>query len=194
MGRRGWRVTLPVLRCSGLTTAPGRPRTVVDHLSGIAAASCGHPSRTVSGMNYKTVCHVIAGMVEELFGEAGACSGHWDPQAEVIVVEWLGDVGGDTYREWMERILDAMNDRDANKLLTDSRQQGLMAEADQVWTVEDWEPRAIDAGLEYVAVVYPDDRSAKTTVDMSARRSPHTDLERVFTDDFDEARHWLTTK
>jgi hypothetical protein len=145
-------------------------------------------------MNYKTVCHVVAGMVEELFGEAGVCSVHWDEQAEAVVVEWQGDVGGDTYREWMERILDAITDNDAAKLLSDARKQGLMAEADQVWTVEDWEPRAIDAGLEYAAVVYPDDRSAKTTVDMSARRSPHADLERVFTHDFDEARNWLTTK
>lgn len=133
-------------------------------------------------------------MVTELFSEPGVCSSHWDEQAEAVVLEWQGNVGGDTYRKWMERALDALVDRDAGKFLSDGRKQGVMAESDQAWTTEDWEPRANDAGLECVAVVYPDDQSAKTTVDMSARRTPHTDVDRVFTDDYDEARNWLLTK
>ncbi|WP_299268760.1 STAS/SEC14 domain-containing protein [Halorientalis sp.] len=133
-------------------------------------------------------------MTEVLFSEPGVCSGRWDEQLEAVVVEWHGDVGGDTYREWMNRTLDAIAAHDATKLLTDSRSQGLMDEADQIWTVEDWEPQAIDAGLEYVAVIYPAARSAKTTVDMSARRRPHTDLERAFTDSSEEAHNWLKTK
>lgn len=133
-------------------------------------------------------------MGEELFSVDGACSVHWDDRTEAIVVEWNGDVGGEAYRASMERIVDTIADRGATKLLSDSREQGLMDEPDQSWTAEDWEPRATDAGLAYVAVVYPEDRSAKTTVDMSARKRPHTDLQRLFTDDRDEARTWLLTK
>lgn len=133
-------------------------------------------------------------MTEELFYLDGACSARWDDRADAVVVEWQDDVGGETYRDCMERTLDAIVDRGATKLLTDSRKQGSMSEADQTWTVEDWEPRAIDAGLGYIAVVYPTDRTARTTVDMSARMRPHTDLDRVFTEDVEEAHNWLRTK
>lgn len=133
-------------------------------------------------------------MAEELFSVDGACSVHWDEQVDAVVVEWAADVGGETYRDCMEGILDAIVARAATKLITDSRKQGLMTEADRVWTVEDWEPRAIDAGLQYIAVVYPEAQSARTTVDVSARLRPHTELERVFTEDFDEARDLLRTK
>lgn len=133
-------------------------------------------------------------MVEELFSEEGVCTIRWDERIETVVVEWEGDVSDEAYRDAMDELLDAIADREASKLLTDSRKQGLMDESDQTWTVEDWEPRALDAGLESIAVVYPEDRSARTTVDMSARKRPHTDLGRLFTDDPDEARNWLRTK
>lgn len=133
-------------------------------------------------------------MAEELFGDDGVYSVHWDGEIEAVVVEWADDVGGDTYRECMARVLDVVADRGVTKLLVDSRQQGLMAAADRTWTAEDWESQATDAGLESVAVVYPENRSAKTTVDMSARKSAHTGLERLFTDDLEAARNWLRTK
>jgi hypothetical protein len=133
-------------------------------------------------------------MSEEVFSVDGVCTVRWDGRTDAVVVEWADDVGGEAYRDCMERVLDTIVARDATKLLTDSQKQGLMAEEDQVWTADDWEPRAVEAGLQYVAVVYPTDRSAKTTVDMSARMRPHTELERVFTDDIEEARNWLRTK
>ncbi|SEM98731.1 SpoIIAA-like [Halorientalis persicus] len=133
-------------------------------------------------------------MVEELFSQPGVCSVHWDERTEAITVEWDGDVGGEDYRDVMERVLDRIVDLDATKLLVDARKQGLMSEGDQDWTVADWQPRAVDAGLTHKAVVYPEARPARTTVDMSARKRPHPGLERLFTDGLEEARKWLQTK
>ncbi|WP_424018150.1 STAS/SEC14 domain-containing protein [Halorientalis pallida] len=132
-------------------------------------------------------------MTEELLSQPGVCSVHWDGGTETITVEWDGDVGGEDYRDVMERVLDWIVDRDATKLLVDARKQGLMSEADQDWTVADWQPRAVEAGLTDKAIVYPEDRPARTTVDMSARKSPQPGLERLFTEDIEEARNWLGT-
>ncbi|MFB6084005.1 MAG: STAS/SEC14 domain-containing protein [Halorientalis sp.] len=133
-------------------------------------------------------------MGEELFSVDDTCSVRWAERIGAIAVEWDRDVGGEDYRDVMERVLDRIDDRDATKLLVDCRKQGPMSEADQDWTVEDWQPRAVDAGLEAKAVVYPEDRPAKATVDMSARKRPYPGLERLFTDDPGEARDWLGGK
>ncbi|WP_336002332.1 hypothetical protein [Halorientalis halophila] len=133
-------------------------------------------------------------MVETLYSDEGVCTIRWDGQIDAVVVEWEGDIGGEDYRRGLDRALEAIRERDASKLLTDSQAQGLMAEADKTWTIEDWVPRAKSTGLEYVAVVYPADQSARVTVDMMAREQPYTDLERLFTDDWSEARDWIGTK
>jgi hypothetical protein len=133
-------------------------------------------------------------MVEEVFSEGDICSVRWDEQVGAVILEWVGDVNGDTYREYMDRTLDVIVDKQADKCLVDRQNQGRMTEADQEWTVEDWDVRAFEAGLAYLAIVYPEDPSAKTTVDMAARKSPFLELERVFTRDPEEARSWLLTK
>jgi hypothetical protein len=145
-------------------------------------------------LKYKRVWPLLGDMAEGLFEEDGVCSVHWDEATGTITVAWEADVGGDDYRDVMERVLDRIADRGATKLLVDCRNQGLMSDADQNWTVDDWQPRAVDAGLESKAVVYPEDRSARTTVDMSARKRPHPELDRLFADDPEEARNWLATK
>ncbi|MFB6163748.1 MAG: STAS/SEC14 domain-containing protein [Haloarculaceae archaeon] len=130
-------------------------------------------------------------MVEDLYVNEGMCRVTWAEPETTIEIVWEGDVDGERFRESADAVLSILRETDASKILVDGRAQGFMDESDQIWIVEDWEPRAVEAGLESMALVYPEDLAARTTVDMSARRSRDLPLDRVFTDDADEARDWL---
>lgn len=130
-------------------------------------------------------------MGDRLDGEPGVYEIRIDEDIGAIVVEWSDDIDGEPYREGMERLLEHIERRDVSDVLFDSREQGRMEPTDREWTIEDWQPRATDAGLERVAVAYPTEHVARQTVDMAARKKPFANTERLFTSDPAEARNWL---
>lgn len=130
-------------------------------------------------------------MSERLDREPGAYTVEYDPELGAIVVEWQDDVGGTAYRSVMEDVLGYLREYEATKLLVDACEQGTMDPDDQTWTVDEWVPRAVEAGLEHEAAVYPDAEPAKSSVDRYARRDPYVPVQRVFTADRESAREWL---
>jgi len=130
-------------------------------------------------------------MVESLDEAPGVLEIRLDGDIDALVVEWNSDIDGEPYREGMERLLEHVERRGVSDVLFDSRAQGRMEAADREWTIDDWQSRAVEAGLERVAVVYPTERVARQTVDMAARKKPFSNIERLFTSDPEEARNWL---
>jgi hypothetical protein len=130
-------------------------------------------------------------MVGSLDGEPGVYEIRLDEDIGAFVVTWHDDIDGEQYREGIERLLEHVEQHDVSNVLFDSREQGRMEPTDRAWTVESWEPRAVDACVDRVAIVYPADYVAKQTVDMTARRAPFSELEYPFTEDRDEAREWI---
>lgn len=130
-------------------------------------------------------------MSERLDSESGTYVVAYDPDIGAVVIEWHDDVGGTLFRDVTERVIDYLREYDARKLLIDARGQGTMDPEDQSWVVDEWAPRARDAGLDHVAAVYPAGEPARSSVDRFARRDPYTDIRRVFTEDRESAREWL---
>jgi hypothetical protein len=130
-------------------------------------------------------------MPDRLDGEAGAYEIRLDEDVGAFVVTWRDDIDGEPYRDGMDRLLEHVERHDVSDILFDSREQGRQTQADREWTIEDWQPRAVDAGVERVAVVYPTDPVARQTVDMAARKKTVSDMDRLFTSDIEAARNWL---
>jgi hypothetical protein len=92
--------------------------------------------------------------------------------------------------EVKDECLVLLEERDGSKLLSDSRQMGAVDKEDQLWSIQDWAPRANAAGIEHIAFVMPEQAVAELSIN-SVLNQVDDDTEREYFDDFDEATEWL---
>ena len=83
-----------------------------------------------------------------------------------VLARWQQVPSSAAFRQEMNRIIEALRESGAGKLLTDTRQLGLLEEADQQWSVEDWLPCPLETNYRAIAIVVPEDVFAHMTVEM----------------------------
>ncbi len=98
---------------------------------------------------------------------------------------------GEEFRAYMNAIVDAVEDTRSEMMLADSREMGPIAQEDQVWSVEDWSPRAEDAELSVIALVMPESVIAGMSFERVMAMADEDDMDRGYFDDPAEARSWL---
>jgi hypothetical protein len=100
-------------------------------------------------------------------------------------------IGGDDFRDVLNKGTDALKKYGAIKWLSDDRGNSALSDEDTAWSKENWFPRALKAGWQYWALVVPQDVRArmnlKEFVDMYYSQGLHI---MVFTAP-EEAREWL---
>lgn len=119
---------------------------------------------------------------------------YYDETLDSVVLEWEGFVSDDPFREAMDAAIELARERNAIKMLGDSREMGTLDQEDQEWSFTDWAPRAEEVGLEHLAVVYPESVVAAMSVDNVIEATEGDDIERTVTDSRDEAEAWLAAR
>lgn len=114
----------------------------------------------------------------------------YDEELDAVVVRQTGFAEGEPFREYMETIIDAVEDTGSADLLTDTREAGTVDEEDQAWSATDWAPRAQEAGLDNLAMVMPESVVAEMSVEQVIEMTDDT-MNRELFDDVEEARDWL---
>ena len=113
------------------------------------------------------------------------------PQGKIVHHQFHKFIHGNTFREVLDRGLDAFKTYGAHKWLSDDRHNSTLTKEDGEWAIMDWSNRVIDAGWKYWAVVLPDRKIGQTNLNMFMKEYIARGLEvRVF-EDPDEARRWL---
>jgi len=133
-------------------------------------------------------------MAVETIADTGNYTIEWDEEIGAIVFTWDEYVSGATFREGSEALLDAIKRRDAAKVLTDTRGINAHDAEDQQWMQTEWMPRALDAGLEYSAVVHPDSVISEMDVESILEGMEHSGADPLLTSDMAEAREWIAEK
>jgi len=125
--------------------------------------------------------------------ESDAGRVEWDDGLEAAVLRWEEFVTGEPYREGCLELIDCMVDHGGNKMLADTSNQETINEEDQQWSLEEWAPKADEAGLEYFAIVYPESVVGEMAVDqvLDQINDDEDDITRNIFDDLEEAREWL---
>jgi hypothetical protein len=117
------------------------------------------------------------------------CAVAFDEGNGCVTMTWRGYRSSAAFRAANERVLAALAEHGARRLLGDIEALGAIAPADEAWLVEDWIPRAVAAGLDRAALVTPafDVRHAPVLLVGERLSSP---MLRYF-DELDAARAWL---
>ena len=83
----------------------------------------------------------------------------FDDSVHAVWVEWKSYAEGEQYRSALEAMVELLRQKKSSRLLADCRHIGPVTQADQQWSNLDWRPRAIGAGLRWIAIVAPRPKS-----------------------------------
>lgn len=115
---------------------------------------------------------------------------HWDNVHKIVVMEWKSFVSGDLFREGLNTGLNLVIEKRTHRWLADLRKIGVVSQEDQKWSNEDWFPRAIQGGIQRMALLIPESALAKMSVNTIMSKVGDTLVSRYFSSP-EEARAWL---
>jgi hypothetical protein len=121
------------------------------------------------------------------------CTIGYDADVPCVTMTWKGYATTREFREANERVLGALAERKASKLLGDARDFVLIGSEDQTWLSTNWIPRMIGAGLRMVALVTPVFYFNKVAVENVGQRLDPEELVLQYFDDREAARAWLAS-
>jgi hypothetical protein len=117
----------------------------------------------------------------------------WDKSICCVVFTWKKYVDGPEYREAMDAGLQLFQMKKCKLLLTDSRKRGVVTQADQDWTINDWLPRLAAAGIKKTAIVMPEKMTTYLSISrITTKNDPNRLGETLYFDTIEEARAWLS--
>jgi len=124
------------------------------------------------------------------FAVPGVASVRWEPDGELVVVEWEGWSDSNEFAALLAAEILALTKHRASRLLADCRRQKVLSPADQDKDRQ-WLPRAVAAGLKRFAIVLPASGLASTNIKDRLGTVPTTTLEIAYFEGVEEAKAWL---
>jgi len=116
----------------------------------------------------------------------------WDDLTGAVISTRTGFVKGDPYRRPLDKAIELIKEKKAHKCFIDDRNAPVIDPVDLEWFSTNWGPRAIAAGLRWMAVVMPSTLLAKMQIDRKTKASPApAGTEMRYFDHVDEAKTWL---
>ncbi len=129
----------------------------------------------------------------ELYSRSAVGTVAWNHDVDSVVLQWNDFAKDGDFRERMDESLELLEAVGGNKMIADAREQGAIADEDQQWSVVDWAPRAEEAGLEYLVILYPEQVVAQMSVDNVIEEVQQIDdpIERQIVDSIPDCWEWL---
>lgn len=119
---------------------------------------------------------------------------HWDESCQAVWMEWKSYVEGDDARHGLDAGLALFQRKHTSRWLADVRLLGPVRQVDQQWINRDWFPRAIAAGLRFMATVVPKSAIARMSVKQIMSKVNDVDIVNSNFPDLEQARSWLRSQ
>ncbi|RXK51617.1 hypothetical protein [Halorientalis pallida] len=132
-------------------------------------------------------------MAREPYADSDVYSVSWDPELAAVVHEWHATPSEQAFRDGVNDLLSLIETRGARKVFSDCRALDSFS-ADDEWLREEWAPQLVAAGIEYIAIVYPEDDMARFELDKVARTYTDFSIASMFASEIPEAKAWLESK
>jgi hypothetical protein len=109
-----------------------------------------------------------------------------------VYLKWGSMVDEQEFREAMDKVIDLMKENGTGKILSNSTQLGALSEEDQVWSVEDWLPRALAIGYSAIAIIVSEDIFGQMAVeDVLNSVSEKSPIKIQYFDNEEKATEWM---
>lgn len=115
--------------------------------------------------------------------------------SDIASIHWKGYASSEEFQTGMNKLLEFMQNQPVTKILSDTRDFGVITPSDQQWVIENWLPAALKTGYNRIAIVVPSDVFSQISIDSvmeeAKKEAPVND--RYF-DNTDKAIEWLQSK
>ena len=116
----------------------------------------------------------------------------WDDSCQSLVTEWKGGfVSKEKYIQGMNAALELFTELKCKKVLSNTKDSGVLSLDTQKWVKEDFFPRFLATGVRYFATVIPSDALARMSINSLASTVPGG-LQSNFFDNVEDAQKWLS--
>ena len=114
------------------------------------------------------------------------------PGQKLVRLTWKRSIVGAADRSVLDRVLDVVEQQGLKLWLSDGRKAGPILYDDQVWTMKEFTPKVLQAGLERIAIVNSEDGLNLLAVDRMVNATPSdAPYEIAFFQDPAIAQLWL---
>jgi hypothetical protein len=110
----------------------------------------------------------------------------------LVVADMTEYAEGEEYREYMNSVVDAIEDTGCSNILADTRDHPTLDEADQSWTQKTWGPNVEEAGAERLAILAPESIISKMSIETVTENS-EDDIDRQWFEKYEDGVSWLRT-
>lgn len=129
-----------------------------------------------------------------MFDAEFVCTVGYDAEVPCVTMAMKGYATTPLFRGTNERVLQCLKESGAHSLLGDVTDFILIGAEDQIWLNENWIPRAMEAGLNRVALTQPTYYFNRVAVETVSQRARSERLTIGFFADLAAARRWLKTE
>jgi hypothetical protein len=118
---------------------------------------------------------------------------HWDQDIRAVWMEWKSPAvaTSEQFRRVQNAGIELLRQKGTHKWIADIRNLGPITPADAKFSSDDWFPRALAAGMRWMALVVPKKIVTKMTMKLTMNKVQDTRLVTAYFDELEEARAWL---
>ncbi|MCC5921173.1 MAG: hypothetical protein LAT68_03900 [Cyclobacteriaceae bacterium] len=109
-----------------------------------------------------------------------------------LFINMIGYMNPTDHKLFCENILEAMIEHQVQALLFNMKAYKIISPESQTWLVENWSPRAWDAGYRYCGIITSNDLFGKTSTE-KVMKSAEEALETQYFNDNDLAFEWISS-
>ena len=117
----------------------------------------------------------------------------WDETARVVIIEWKKFGSLEKIQLVLNKGLELFQEKKASKYLGNSSNMAPFSKEAGIWIGEDWTPRAITAGMKYLAYLIPKSAMTRLTI-QNIKSEPVSNYEAAYFDSMEAAKAWLAAR
>lgn len=113
-----------------------------------------------------------------------------DEHLQCVIQNWRGFASSEKYREAIHQTVDLFRTRKLNKILSNTKNFGIVKREDTDWTNSYAMPLLIDSGLRYAAFIAPENVLPQMSIENFRRGSPGV-VEIKYFEEVKDAKQWM---
>ncbi len=132
--------------------------------------------------------------METTYFEESYASINWDDETQCLIMKWKGVVTDEKFKTTADKAVELLKSKGGSRWLADDTQLIAWSHDIQNWLAQDWHPRAVAAGLKYMAIVLPKSAMGRfTSQKLNTKVTPGT-VTTQYVETYEEAKAWLRFK
>ncbi|OAS14848.1 hypothetical protein [Paenibacillus oryzisoli] len=116
----------------------------------------------------------------------------WDDEIESVVIRWSYLAHSEDFRDPLNKLVELTKMKKSKKALFDESHSLFIAK-DTQWLVDEWLPGLLEAGIQYLAIVFPENTSTNIEVESVIEKKDANELFHREFENIHSAVSWLSS-